>query len=75
MLLGFTFLKQSTECWFEQSTSWRLVSIVFFPLCSTPSQAMVEAERDREMVDMIVKKIEAEERAEQEQYLKSRCGF
>lgn len=33
---------------------------------------MVEADRDREMVDTIVKKIEAEERAEQEQYLKSR---
>lgn len=35
-------------------------------------QAMLEADRDREMVDVIVKKIEAEERAEQEQYLKSR---
>lgn len=33
---------------------------------------MLEADRDREMVDVIVKKIEAEERAEQEQYLKSR---
>lgn len=32
----------------------------------------MEADRDREMVDVIVKKIEAEERAEQEQYLKSR---
>lgn len=37
-------------------------------------KAAVEADRDREMVDAIVKKIEAEERAEQEQYLKSRCG-
>lgn len=32
----------------------------------------MEADRDREMVDVIVKKIEAEERAEQEQYLRSR---
>lgn len=32
----------------------------------------MEADHDREMVDMIVKKIEAEERAEQEQYLRSR---
>lgn len=35
-------------------------------------KAMVEADRDREMVDVIVKKIEAEEKAEQEQYLRSR---
>ena len=33
---------------------------------------MLEADRDREMVDVIVQKIEAEERAEQEHYLKSR---
>lgn len=33
---------------------------------------MMEAGRDREMVDVIVKKIEAEEKAEQEQYLRSR---
>lgn len=32
----------------------------------------MEAERDREMVEVIVKKIEAEEKAEQEQYLRSR---
>lgn len=32
----------------------------------------MEADRDREMVDVIVKKIEAEEKAEQEQYLRSR---
>ncbi|CAM9526825.1 unnamed protein product [Laminaria digitata] len=35
-------------------------------------EAMMEAGRDREMVDVIVKKIEAEEKAEQEQYLRSR---
>lgn len=35
-------------------------------------EAMMEADRDREMVDVIVKKIEAEEKAEQEQYLRSR---
>lgn len=35
-------------------------------------QAMMEANRDREMVDEVVKKMEAEERAEQEQYLRSR---
>lgn len=34
----------------------------------------MEADRDREMVDAIVKKIEAEERAEQEHYLESRCA-
>ncbi|CAN0391805.1 unnamed protein product [Ectocarpus sp. 12 AP-2014] len=39
---------------------------------SLKREAMMEADRDREMVDVIVKKIEAEERAEQEQYLKSR---
>ncbi|CAM9367681.1 unnamed protein product [Ectocarpus fasciculatus] len=38
---------------------------------SLKREAMMEADRDREMVDVIVKKIEAEERAEQEQYLKS----
>ncbi|CAM9721801.1 unnamed protein product [Scytosiphon promiscuus] len=35
-------------------------------------EAMIEADRDRAMVDAIVKRVEAEERAEQEQYLKSR---
>lgn len=35
---------------------------------------MMEADRDREMVDKVVKKIEAEERVEQEQYLRSRYG-
>lgn len=47
---------------------------MLLPTCLPPLQAMVEADRDREMVDMIVKKIEDEERAEQEQYLKSRYG-
>lgn len=45
---------------------------VLIPKHFPSSQAMMEADRDREMVDVIVKKIEAEERAEQEQYLKSR---
>lgn len=36
------------------------------------SKAVMEADRDREMVDTIVKNIEAEERADQEQYLRSR---
>ncbi|CAM9690528.1 unnamed protein product, partial [Hapterophycus canaliculatus] len=34
-------------------------------------EAKMEADRDREMVEAIVKKIDAEERAEQEQYLRS----
>lgn len=32
----------------------------------------MEAERDRQMVDDVVKKVEAEERAEREEYLKKR---
>lgn len=34
---------------------------------------MMEAERDREMVEAVVKRVEAEERVEREQYLRSRC--
>lgn len=33
----------------------------------------MEADRDRALVNEVVKKIEAEERAEREQYLRSRC--
>lgn len=45
-----------------------------FSDCVTPTvQAMMEAERDREMVEAVVKRVEAEERAEREQYLRSRC--
>lgn len=43
-------------------------------LLRRPKKAMMEADRDREMVDEVVKKIEAEEQAEQEQYLRNRCS-
>lgn len=39
---------------------------------SLKREAIVEADRDRQMVNEVVKKIEAEERAEQEQCLKTR---
>lgn len=35
---------------------------------------MMEADRDRELVDEVVRKIEAEERAEQAEHLRSRHG-
>lgn len=38
------------------------------------TQAKAQADRDRDMVLGVLKKIEDEERAEREQYLRSRCG-